>query len=301
MKKSDAIFIKLNSFILVFTFFFLWISVYFEDRVEDVFAYILIFSFGILHGANDLKLLQSAGGHSQKTGNLLRMTLYYVLFVLGSAALFYFFPLVALLWFVIFSAYHFGEQHWVNKVKQQTALEKTFFTVYGLCILLSLFLAHHVEVSDIIDNITGFWPSVDFYTYPLYICIFIFVLIYGILIQQKKIDSKIAQELFFLLVFYIVFNTASLIWAFAIYFILWHSLPSLADQMKYLYGSISKRSFFKYLKSSSIYWGISVLGLALLFLIFKDSGKTTLLSFFFSFLAAITFPHVLVISKLNRR
>ncbi|MGY8916478.1 MAG: Brp/Blh family beta-carotene 15,15'-dioxygenase, partial [Flavobacteriales bacterium] len=95
------------------------------------------------------------------------------------------------------------------------------------------------------------------------------------------------------------FKTASLLWSFAIYFILWHSLPSLVDQIRFLYGGVTKKNIILYLKTSFVYWAISVIGLALFFLFFGGDSDT-FLSFFFSFLAAITFPHVLVMTRLNK-
>lgn len=301
MKNKDINFKNLDSFILVSTFFSLWLAVYFEDRIEDIFAYVLILSFGILHGANDLELLQKPKDRASKKKGFSGVFFYYLLFVVTSACLFYVFPALALFSFILFSGYHFGEQHWVAKMGKRSITANIFFTVYGLSILFLLFWTHQMEVSKIIQNITGFWIPTDFYVYPLCFVASIFVIFYIILIKQHKIYSFLLKELFYLLVFFILFNTASLIWAFAIYFILWHSLPSLVDQIKFLYGSISRDNFFKYLKSSSIYWGISVFGLMVLFLFFEDSGETTFLSLFFSFLAAITFPHVWVISRLNGR
>ncbi|MGB5822100.1 MAG: Brp/Blh family beta-carotene 15,15'-dioxygenase [Saonia sp.] len=301
MKKSDTNFTKLNSFILVSTFFFLWLAVYFEDRVEDIFAYTLIFSFGILHGSNDLKLLHTSPFNRRLGNGFFTISIYYLMFIGLSILFFHFFPDIALVWFILFSGYHFGEQHWISKIKELSVVAKVFFISYGLFILFLLFHAHWIEVSSIIQSITGFLPSFNYYSYPLWISAVVFVLSYLFLFKQKKASAAIVQEVFYLLVFYIIFNTASLIWAFAIYFVLWHSLPSLADQIKFLYGSVSKHNFIKYLKSSSIYWGISVLGLAVLFWTLKDSGETTFLPIFFSFLAAITFPHVVVISRLNGR
>ena len=58
MKIEGDNFSKLQSGMLVATFFSLWLAVYFGNAIEEVFGYILILSFGILHGANHINLLQ---------------------------------------------------------------------------------------------------------------------------------------------------------------------------------------------------------------------------------------------------
>ena len=86
--------------------------------------------------------------------------------------------------------------------------------------------------------------------------------------------------------------------SFAIYFVLWHSLPSVLEQSKF-FLVVQKDNHLKiYLKKASLYWILSILGLTVTYYIFKDS-QSQLLSIFFSFLAAITFPHTFVISKIK--
>ena len=58
MKNKGLKIPDLRNAMLVSTFFFLWLAVYFSHSVEEVLAFVLIFSFGILHGANDLEILR---------------------------------------------------------------------------------------------------------------------------------------------------------------------------------------------------------------------------------------------------
>jgi Brp/Blh family beta-carotene 15,15'-monooxygenase len=123
----------------------------------------------------------------------------------------------------------------------------------------------------------------------------------GIYYSSKLIEFKnrVLLETFYLLVFTVIFRVSSLIWGFAIYFIIWHSIPSIINQIKYLNGEFNKKNFWKYIKSAFVYWLISLIGIATLYLLFKDIKIFNAL--FFSFLAAITFPHVLVIFILFKK
>ena len=299
LKKSSVQNLDLESVIIVVTFFALWLAVTFENNIENILAYILILTFGILHGANDIKLLQKANvGVPSKKGFLLTLV-YYILFVLGSGVLFLVIPTVALAAFVLFSGYHFGEQHWVSKIKVPSVLNSIFLSTYGIFILFLIFSAHGTEVSLIIEQICGFNIPIDYYSYGVLSTGIITCLFGAISYTRKKIRFNVVKQLFFILVLTIVFYSSSLLLAFAIYFILWHSLPSMVDQIKYLHGTVNISNIKKYVVSSFPYWLISVLGMGIMLFLFKDNLSTSL-AFFFSFLAAITFPHVLVINRLYK-
>lgn len=287
-----------KSFTIVTTFFTLWLAVSFEEQTEDFMAYLLIFSFGILHGANDIKLVQSLH-KDQKRLTFFKTLLYYVLVVSLGVILFYYVPVLGLLIFIVFSAYHFGEQHWETVFVKLGVLRRWAFLFYGLLILFLLFLTNPLEVSTIISDMTGISLRQEVYRYGFIISLVAFVFCALRLLSFKRHFKLIIKEAFYLVVFFVVFQTASLLWAFTIYFILWHSLPSLIDQILYLYGTLNKRSAWLYFKSSALNWIISLMGLAILYLIF-NSREQLFLSVFFSFLAAITFPHVLVMSRLKK-
>ncbi|WP_340063293.1 Brp/Blh family beta-carotene 15,15'-dioxygenase [Ascidiimonas aurantiaca] len=297
--KNQAFFLpKMNNIAVVATFLFLWIAVYFNDDVENMLAYFLILTFGMLHGANDLKLIRKSTQNTTGRHVFFRILSLYVLVVLSGFALFYLLPGLAFVLFIVVSGYHFGEQHWFPKLYTKSLLGRCLALLYGLFILSMLFAAHPETVSAVIEKITGYYVAEVIYSWSLWACGGLTVLLYLILHFQKQIKAHIVKQLFFLLVFFIVFHTASLLWSFAIYFVLWHSLPSIADQIVYLYGNLTKQTFLQYVRSSFIYWLVAVLGsIAILFVLRND--METALSFFISFLAAITFPHVLVISRLE--
>ena len=119
----------------------------------------------------------------------------------------------------------------------------------------------------------------------------------AVLVSESEWENML--ETFYLLVFAVLFRVSSLIWGFAIYFIIWHSIPSIINQVNYLSGEFNKKNFGKYIKSAFVYWMISLIGIATLYLLFKDIKIFNAL--FFSFLAAITFPHVLVIFILFKK
>ena len=294
MKKTSIFLSSHQSLALICTFFALWLTVFFEGAIESYFGYILIITIGILHGANDIKLI---GFHNRKRKprNEMHVLIRYILVVALSTIFFVFLPKIALGVFLIISSYHFGEQHWIRKVLNKSFLSRLYFTCYGLLIFGMVFYFNSEDTSNIIYNITDLTFTKSHYGAVVLGSLFSLVglSIYGVL--SKKFVCNWYEELFLLVVFALIFYLASLIWAFAIYFILWHSLPSLDDQIRAMYGANSKQNLIKYLKNSWLYWLISIIGLGLTLYFFKDQQEL-FHTIFFAFLAAITLPHVMVMN-----
>ncbi len=70
--------------------------------------------------------------------------------------------------------------------------------------------------------------------------------------------------------------------------------------VKFLYGEMNFDSFLKYLKSSLIYWMASLVSLFLVYH-YIDFEADYFMPLFFSFLAAITFPHTIVIGMMKHK
>jgi Brp/Blh family beta-carotene 15,15'-monooxygenase len=286
--KKTAIFITLLS---------LWLSNYFSDPSQQVLALCLIFSVGILHGSNDLAIIHKMNG-SRGLKNAFVLIGSYVLTVFLAALLFYKLPELALALFVIFSGYHFGEQHWSDRMFGSTFLKKSTYLFYGLTILFLLFQLNSIQTSEIIANLTSQNIPETWYEYGLLGSGIVFsALLFFLLVKRRLTVNDLFFELFLLLVFAIVFKFATLLWAFAIYFIFWHSIPSILEQLTYLYGERSFRSFKLYLRSSSIIWLISVTAIFALFYVVRNNADL-FLALFFAFLGAITFAHSFIIMKM---
>lgn len=283
------------NWMLLLTFFLLWATVYMPDSMEQYLAYGGILTIGILHGANDLALLKaSPKTMKQSTYKTLG---FYLLSVGLAILLFYNFPKIALLLFLLFSGYHFGEQHWKSKLILRPGPARIFYTAYGLMVLFLLFICQQGEVDGIIIDLSGWTPGTFWYTAILGVSAAVFLLYLAG--NYKRLDASLWREGLYILIFFIVFRSTGLMWGFAIYFILWHAIPSLADQVTFLYGTLNRESLVKYIRTALLYWLVSLAGMGLLYLLIRHYSFS-FLPVFFSFLAAITFPHVIVIERMNK-
>lgn len=289
---------KYSNIAMVASFFGLWLDSYLSDSKQIYLGFFLIFTFGILHGANDLMLIKTIKNDEQKK-SWLKVLSYYIVVVLCGIALFYLIPQLALLLFIVVSAYHFGEQEW-----QQTLLQYgkwftfAFQIIYGLLILSLLFIFHKEQVQEIIINICQLKVPTTYFDLLFGIVLALFLSLCSVVyLQNKNQIQNILQECFYILLYAIIFKSSSLIWGFAIYFVIWHSIPSIMDQIRFLDGTYTTTNFINYCKNAALYWFISIMGIASIYYFF--SGQEQLFNaLFFSFLAAITFPHAAVISTM---
>jgi Brp/Blh family beta-carotene 15,15'-monooxygenase len=286
------------AFRLLSTLFLLWLTIQVQSQFEDYLAYFFILTIGIMHGANDISIIGLI------TSNLNKSKLYFLLYYVGvivcTALVFFQLPFLALLLFVAFSCYHFGEQHFKKHLSESSVFDALLYIGYGNLIFGLLFYFNKADTASIIFELTGKFISPSYFFYFLIQGIALTLL--GVFMNRKNFNPEINvfQEVILILLFSILFYMASLLWAFSIYFILWHSLPSLKDQMVSLYGDVNGKSLRKYIKSSMIYWIISLQGLFLFFYVSQYIG-VRFITLFFAFLAAITIPHVIVMYYLNKK
>ncbi len=289
--------LKIQKISILTSFLALWLTTFLNNEFQFFVGFILILSFGILHGANDLALINHLE-INKKPKSFLKLILSYITIVLIAVILFVFIPTVAMILFILISSYHFGEQHWQKLIEEQSKLNRIFFEFnYGIFILFLLFYFHSDEVIYIVFKITNIVLHTFFIDVVFIISAIILILqMLFLAINNLVFQKNIPEQLLYLLVFAIVFKVGSLIWAFTIYFVLWHSIPSLNDQITFLYGTYTFKNFIAYFKSGFLYWIISLFGIGFLYINFKDQKLFEAL--FFSFLAAITFPHAWIILKM---
>tara|TARA_B110000259_G_scaffold73088_1_gene86067 strand:- start:1862 stop:2764 length:903 start_codon:yes stop_codon:yes gene_type:complete len=289
---------EIYSFSILSSFFALWLSAQISSSIESNIAYIMILTVGILHGSNDIMLLN----HSLRSNsNISSFSIFviYVTLVASVAILFYFVPFVALCLFVIFSSYHFGEQHFISKTKTTNSLLYFYYISYGMLIFSMIFSSNPDEVIVIVNEITNVFINREFINTILYTSLITTTLMSIVMHFKRLITFNFFEEIILIILLFIIFNIASLIAGFAIYFIIWHSIPSLRDQIVELHSDFNKNTILLYLKNSALYWLISIISLFILYYVVNDDKL--FISLFFSFLSAITFPHVLVMFNLFRK
>ncbi|MFK7749412.1 MAG: Brp/Blh family beta-carotene 15,15'-dioxygenase [Kordia sp.] len=283
-----------QDFMIIITFFLFWISIQFGEVIEDTIAYIFVLSLGIIHGANDLNILQKKKVKKNSFGQSLFVYLMIILFCMLTYAVV---PFIAMLAFILLSAYHFGEQHLEKKIVSFKKLRGFVYAIYGLFIFALLFHENIEDVNNILSNLTATEISLKLVQYVL-IVLSVLLLLIPVYSNYKKIPIKINyfKELLYLFVLFLVFKTGSLIFGFAVYFVFWHSIPSITDQIRFLFGKESKHSVTKYFKAAFFYWVLSIVGLVTAYYFLDTQLFNTVL---FLILFAVTAPHTWVMKRMK--
>ena len=279
---------KYYQFTIFLTISFIVVGLLLNKVLADAFGLFLIFSAGLIHGANDIRLLQKKYKNTQFRFFLLLILVYIGVVFLG-AILFFHLPNFGLFFFILFSGFHFGQQHWDSFLKQLG------YTFYGLLVFGLLFSSQVLEVDGLIEQLSGTHFAVDTY----YIATLVLAVVFSILAFFLSVSGMVyLKEILALALLAVLFATTSLLFSFAVYFVFWHSIPSIQDQLMYLDGEINRKTIKGYIRSSLVYWLLSLMGLTAAYFFF-DVNASYFIPLFFTFLAAITFPHTVVIGMLD--
>ncbi|MCZ8145811.1 Brp/Blh family beta-carotene 15,15'-dioxygenase [Flavobacterium sp.] len=284
---------------ILLTFFMLWLANFISVENQQLIGFVGIALLGIVHGANDLTIgqqLKESGSKSWEVTLLLK----YITIVLIGMVVFTLLPSYGLLLFILISGYHFGNQHWTLEIPfLQNRLGMLFQGSYGLLVLGILFCFHEKEVQAIVQTITR-KTYATLWIQEITLFLGLSVLVLGSLLAQKSsaFRARIGRNLFYLMVFTLIFYHAGLIWGFSMYFVLWHSVPSIQEQIRFLYGTENRRSWGHYFKSSALYWCLAVGTMGIAY--WAIANDTVFKALFFSLMAAITFPHTLIIAQMKK-
>ncbi len=277
------------------TLIFLAVNFILNTENQNIISFVLIFTFGLIHGANDIQLIQKKTLNYNVNFFIYSILLYVSIVILG-ILIFFYVPKFGLIFFVFFSSFHFGEQHLgsYDADSKNMFIKILLYTSYGSTILSLLFTLQWLDTHVIIYEISELFISkrvMELYFFVSFIIFLIISLIYNNFRKRLLIETSLIIFLGFF------FSKASLLLSFSVYFVFWHSIPSILDQLNFLYDGDNSRKM-RYLFSSLPYWIISILGLFIFYFYFHSKPET-FLPLFFSFLAAITFPHTIVMGWLK--
>ena len=237
---------------------------------------------GIPHGALDHLLAKNT------QSSLVSFVIKYLL-IIGSYYIFWqYFPTLALLIFIIYSSFHFGESELVEtemKVDSFYSHIKAF--LMGLCILLVIILSHPQESINVMTICTG---SPMNYLDKKYSSIAFCgaILSFSYILMQSVLSKKWSYlGLLFLLVIGI---NVPLILAFGLYFIFQHS----ANAWEHLKIRLNLNSIQLYKKSLFYTIGALIIFLLISFYSNEIQNLNGLWAIFFMFIACISFPHFML-------
>lgn len=278
-----------NKYAILFSFISLWLTSFMSSYFESLLGFFLILSLGVLHGTNDLLILNKLN-KTYKFGFLKKHLLIYNIIILLGVLFFWLFRQTTFLIFFIFSSYHFGEQHFSN-IKKTKFVSNILNYIYGLLIFSLLFINHKSEVVNIVKDLLNYSLNDDIITNIFYVSLSMYGFILLLMYLYKYFTlEKLLLEIFHIAILSLIFKVSSLIWGFTVYFIFWHSIPSINEQVIFFYKSNSSKDWLKYLKDGFKIWSLSILFFGIFIYLLKDNNLFE--SLIFGFLTIISFPHI---------
>lgn len=278
---------------LRYTTLFLSVLLYFlvtffsTDLAVNISYFIIVIGLiliGIPHGAVD-HLLQK-----DKKIALFPFVLKYLFLVVLYFIIWHYFPLFSLIFFIIYSSFHFGESE-LEEVGIRVVSFSSYLKAFlmGFSILLFIIFTHFNESIIVISGIEGLqFPKTfenEFIVNPYLIAslAFLYILSHSLF---KKNQSHLT-----LLVLILLGIKLPLIIAFALYFICQHSY----NAWRHLQIGLSMNAVSLYKKALPYTLGALLIFIAMLIPSSNKFHDTEgLIGYFFIFLACISLPHFIL-------
>ncbi len=241
----------------------------FRPELRTVTLLFLLVLIGLPHGSMDLALVKAS---LPKANHFSRVLGAYLLGTFFFGALYLNQPEAAVSLLLLFSVWHFGESliwgssviksHASRNQTQSIGKATIAFCTLGTLLVFTPFLFHRQETLEILagidfdlgSNLARFvgnvWPAeLTWQSWG----IGLLTLTSGVLLNfDRRARPKIWIQFALLLV---VYQQASLWAGFGTYFLVWHSLTSLADQIEYLRSRNPAFSVSSYYVQGAPFWG----------------------------------------------
>ena len=267
-----------------------------DDDVTNIMSLVAILFFGIPHGAIDHKIHLK----SSKKSNVRKFILIYVLVGLGFLLWWVLMPMKALLIFIILSAYHFGQE--LIEDIAETPKNPILNLIWGLIVL----------VSPIIFKFNELLPTLNFIgsqslnniprDFQIITVLAIHLVGYAHLAYLffKGVVHKLAVIRLFLFSIYLLMSYFLLpfIVAFALYFVLFHSINAMRHQFFWMKDRSADYTFIIFLKDLSPFTLLTIVGISGLIYYLNPDDWSVFFTYFFVFISLLTLPHAMLFDEL---
>lgn len=258
---------------------------------------------GLPHGATDHGLFLALR-KDKPTGKKINFYLAYLGVIAGYGLIWYTVPLLAFTIFMLLSVYHFGQSNWVDVKHPNGFLARMHYIMWGVGILLTPILLHGGEavaiVATMTDTVIGLPGQQSILWFIGLMAIANLIIMLAMAIAGRISSARLGKEVLGYGVLLLLFFTNSLLLGFTVYFVLWHSLTSIKDQLRFFQRRLSP------LLRRQLYGEISmtVVGAFTFCLIlwFGPGPEAALQPYIiggvFIFISLLTLPHMLLVEQL---
>ncbi|MFU8812816.1 MAG: Brp/Blh family beta-carotene 15,15'-dioxygenase [Balneolaceae bacterium] len=303
MRHSDS---RLNALAVGSTLLCIGMALWIPDTASTMAPWLVlvsVFVIGIPHGAIDHIIASRLYGLNQTLRSHLLFYAGYLLIMLVIGALWIVAPVAGMAFFLLISAYHFGQADAEEFLAQRTGWRHLLTAGRGLFIITLIvfpfpdlsypIMAEAMRISEgalvgrLPEPSAALWLSAGCYTLS--------ILILLALKQLEKPLLLVADSLLLVALFLI---TGPLI-GFALYFALWHSAGHVTEMRDYLRSQNRSLSVAGFYKKAAPFTLVSIAGLALLAGVQQALQlQEEFLSLLFILISVLTLPHMIIVDKM---
>ncbi|MGY6521159.1 MAG: Brp/Blh family beta-carotene 15,15'-dioxygenase [Mongoliitalea sp.] len=253
-----------------------------KEWITYVFFTIVMATVGISHGAIDHLLV-----NPNIRGKELLLFIGKYLGIMGAYLLVWLlFPLIGLLSFIVMSAYHFGQSHYLNQLQDKKFKISYFLT--GLFFLLLILWADFEQTSAIVATVL----TIDGYQDYLLFSVILSGLL-SIISGLFNFGRHFLKSLPEILVLALLLSQLPLLMGFAIYFGFWHSLPSMLVEYNVLKKHWPSNRIKKFLFQLLPFTLLAFVGMGIMiFILANRVSSDSLIFIFFVMISLVSAPHI---------
>jgi Brp/Blh family beta-carotene 15,15'-monooxygenase len=290
MSKIQFIFI--SAFLILLVCCLAFSNAPLSDQLAWTSIFILL--LGIPHGAIDHVLLTE----KISINKFWFYSLYLGLITINTV-LWFVLPGLSLLFFLLVSAYHFGQSQ--LSFLPESFLSKLLFILWGISILSGLLLYNSSDIDWLLMNTSEFGiSSFEGLLYEVKLITITstasVILLLGYFLYKNKITlEKMGLELIDLFLVHASFYILPLLIGFTLYFIILHSLKVMVDEFEFLKSKKPSFNISKFIALLTPFSLLSFIGSAIIIaLIFNGWLNLSLAFILLVLLSGITLPHSVV-------
>jgi Brp/Blh family beta-carotene 15,15'-monooxygenase len=243
---------------------------------------IILLTIGIPHGALDHLLVNP---HISNKG-LVKFILKYLSIIILYLMVWIIMPVPALVIFLLMSAYHFGQSHFLGNQLQYR--KKTSYLMTGVFYLSVIFWGDFEQTASILSVIVDIKALQNYGWY----CILGSFSLVNILTIKNSLKDWHWYGIEMLVIGLLLYQLPLLI-GFIIYFGFWHALPSMTEEFHTLKRYLGKDQLKNFIKRMVPFTVASFGGMWMILAVFypgSDPEELTLL--FFILVSLISAPHI---------
>ena len=270
------------------------------DNFSLLFAVALILA-GIPHGAADHLIFRLLARQQSLKWKERWFYAGYLGIAAVYAVLWWAMPWAAFLAFLLISALHFGESNWSRTELANPVIKSITELIWGAAIIGVPVLLYSESSFIIIEEITGSPIRVPAETvnYTLWFLLLSNAICLIVLRSLRLLDNAaLLRESAAFALLMLLFWTTPLLVGFSVYFVFWHSLGTVRDQVEALRRCDPSFSQSKYLWQLFPFTALSLAGLAIMYWFMGDLlNRGANLGVLFLFVSIITVPHAILMNQ----